>query len=46
MDTLANSMTLITNRIKLWIAIAMEKYQAGAVEGRGCLEQISKLRLL
>lgn len=45
MDTLTKLYdTLIANRIKLWMAV--DKRQAGAVEGRECLEQIFMLRLL
>ena len=36
--------TLILNRLKLWCNI--DKCQAGAQRGRGCVEQIMTLRLL
>ena len=45
MDTLAKVYdTLIMNRLKIWMAI--DKCQAGSMEGRGCLEQIFALRML
>ena len=45
MDTLAKLYdTLIMNRIKMWMDV--DNCQAGAMEGRGCLEQIFALRLL
>ena len=45
MDTLAKLYdTMILNRLKLWWNI--DKCQAGAQKGRGCVEQITALRLL
>lgn len=45
MDTLAKIFdTLILNRLKLWFNI--DKCQAGAQKGRGCLEHVISLRLL
>ena len=45
MDTLAKVYDkLLLNRLSLWSAI--DKCQAGAQKGRGCIEQILTLRLL
>ena len=45
MDTLAKVYDkLLLNRLSLWSAI--DKCQAGAQKGRGCIEQIMTLRLL
>lgn len=45
MDTLAKVFdTLILNRLKVWFNI--DKCQAGAQKGRGCLEHVVSLRLL
>ena len=45
MDTLAKLHdAMILNRLKLWWNI--DKCQAGAQKGRGCVEQITALRLL
>ncbi len=45
MDTLAKVYDkLILNRLTLWSSI--DKCQAGAQKGRGCIEQIMSLRLL
>ena len=45
MDTLAKAYDkLLLNRLSLWVSI--DKCQAGAQKGRGCVEQIMTLRLL
>jgi len=45
MDTLAKVYNkLLLNRLSLWSAI--DKCQAGAQRGRGCIEHIMTLRLL
>ena len=45
MDTLSKLYdTLIMNRLKLWASV--DKCQAGAMKGRGCIEQIVALKLL
>lgn len=45
LDTLAKLYdSLILNRLKLWVSL--DECQAGAQQGRGCVEQVMTLRLL